>query len=896
MIIHFKIPYFTHWGQQIYVKGNIPELGNNETDKGLLLHFTFPENWIGEVEIVGNKPIEFSYKYFLYDENVNEWKEEWIEDRNIALDPSKSDHFFCFDFWNNPGSIENVFYTAPFKNVFFRQNISLNLSSPQDYTHIFRIKVPLLQEGQVPCLIGDCKKLRNWNIQQPLLLQKTDGNWWKVEVDLNEEKNEIHYKYGIYDTKNNRFLFFESGYDRKAPTFHSNRTCIRLSDGFLRMNVQTWKGAGVSIPVFSIRTKKSFGVGDFLDLKLLVDWAKKIGLKLIQVLPLNDTIGTHTDADILPYAAISAFALNPLFLNLLAIGELPENHPLQKEYKKLQPALNDKEWIDYLTVINFKLKYAKELFIIQKEEFFKKPDYQTFFVQNKHWLIPYAAFCVLRDQFETPDYTQWGDYAKYDAEKIANFTSPSQPHYQEIAYYYFLQYYLHKQLAEATQYAHEHDIVLKGDIPIGVNRYSVETWFHPEYFNMNMQAGAPPDLFSIKGQNWELPTYNWEAIKQSKYEWWINRLYQMNYYFDAFRIDHILGFFRIWQIPLNQVEGIMGHLYPSIPIYINEFNEKGIWFDYNRFCKPFINDEILGRFFGDDAGWVKASCLQIENGWNFQLKPEFQSQKAVQKMFEEGKFSEKIKCGLFDLISNVLFFEVEGSNGTQFYPRWGMHYLPSYQYLDDYTKQKLDELYIDYFYRRQDDFWYYSGIKKLSVLKHATNMLICGEDLGTLTPCVTRAMKELGILSLEIQRAPKTDKIEFLHPNDAPYLSVITPSTHDMSTIRGWWEENREVTQRFYNYQLGHWGEAPYFCEPWICREILLQHLYSPAMWAIFQIQDLLSISEKLRRNNPHDERINVPTNSKQSWRYRFHLNLEDLLEEDDFNEELKNYIIQSGR
>ncbi len=898
MKIHFKIPYYTHWGQQVFVCGNLPELGNNVPEKSFQLHFQNTEDWYGEIEIHQNEPFELEYRYLLYEENTKRFTYEWIEDRKITIDPAKMEHVFCFDFWNAPGAVENVFFTAPFKKVFFSDNFnhSQKTRSKKNFTHIFRIKAPLLKNHQVPCLIGDCKVLGSWNTVSPLLLTRDGENWWKAEVDLGKEKSDVHYKYGIYDTENGQFLMFENGFDRTAPVFNAKNTFVRLSDGFLRMNSQSWKGAGVSIPVFSLRTKESFGVGDFGDIRLLVDWAEKAGLKLIQVLPLNDTIGTHTDADILPYAAISAFALNPLYLNLPSLGKLPENHPLQKEYEERQPQLNALEWIDFLEVVNFKLKYVKALFSFHQEEFLQNKDFLTFFENNKHWLIPYAAFCVLRDRYGTPDYHQWKEFSTFNAEKIAAFVSANQPHYADIALNYFIQYHLHIQLMEAASYAHQHGIVLKGDIPIGVNKNSVETWAHPELFHIDMQAGAPPDMFSIKGQNWELPTYNWEAIKQTGFDWWKKRLKQMSNYFDAFRIDHILGFFRIWEIPNDQLEGIMGHLYPSIPVYLDEFKAKGIWFDYNRFCKPFINDQVLEQLFGTDAGWVKVNCLQIEDGWILRLKPFYRSQKNVQQLYEEGQFSENIRNGLFDLISNVLFFEVEGSHGTRFYPRWGMHSLSTFQYLDDFTKQKLDEIYIDYFYHRQDEFWFQSGMEKLPVLKQTTDMLICGEDLGMMTPCVTRAMKELGILSLEIQRAPKTNKIEFFHPSDAPYLSVVTPSTHDMSTIRGWWEEDRNITQRFYNTQLGHWGEAPYFCEWWICRDILLQHVYSPAIWAIFQIQDLLGVSEKLRRENPHEERINVPSDSKKSWRYRLHLNLEDLLKEDDFNRQIRNYIRQAGR
>jgi 4-alpha-glucanotransferase len=879
------------------VVGNIPELGNGDRSKSFVLNFQSPEDWYAEIEINRPEIIRLNYKYILYNEKDGLYTEEWGVDRNITLDPVKMDHFFCIDIWNSPGSLENVFLTTPFQKVLLRDNtIKENIKPATKYTHIFKVKAPLLNKNEVLCLIGDCETLGNWSTNKPVLMKLSDDNWWSVSLDLSKAKGDVHYKYGKYDPEDNKFLYFESGSDHIAPIINSRKTFVQLSDGFVRMINNTWKGAGVSMPVFSIRTKNNLGVGDFGDIKLLVDWAERVGLKLIQVLPLNDTTGTHTDADVLPYAAISAFALNPLFLNLPLIGELPANHPLQKLYKTKQTEWNALDLVPFLNVINYKLQYAKELYIIQKDNFLQNKDFKVFFADNEYWLVPYAAYCVLRDRYGTPDYRQWKEFALYDTKQIAEFSSPENPHFDDVALNYFIQYHLHVQLSDTVAYAHEHGVVLKGDVPIGVNRNSVDTWVSPELFHMNMQAGAPPDMFAVKGQNWELPTYNWEVIKLTGFDWWKKRFAQMSNYFDTFRIDHILGFFRIWQIPVNQVEGIMGYLNPSIPIHVNEFAQKGLWMDYNRFCKPHITDALLSELFGEEAAWVKANCLQIEDGWIFCLKGPYQSQSSVEQMFKEDKLSERVKWGLFDLISNVLMFEVEGSNGTLFYPRFGMESLSTFRDLDNYSKERLKELYIDYFYRRQDAAWYKSGMEKLPALKKATNMMICGEDLGMMTPCVTTVMKELGILSLEVQRAPKLEKLEFFHPANAPYLSVVTPSTHDMSTIRGWWEEDRTIIQRFYNSQLGHWGEAPYFCDWWICRDIILQHLYSPAMWSIFQMQDLLGISETIRRTNPNEERINVPSNSMSSWRYRLHLNMEDLLEKDDFNSELHNYITQSGR
>jgi 4-alpha-glucanotransferase len=898
MKIHFKMPYYTVWGQRLMISGTITELGNSDLTRAVAMNYQSPEDWYADVNVETYGSLTFQYKYVLYNEQSGQYVEEWGSDRTVTVDPSKVTDLYCYDVWNHPGSVDNVFLSSPFQEVLLKtgQNNIQTSESSSEFTHIFRVKMPQLSTNEMICLIGDCGELGNWSTQNPALLSKSDDNWWALNVDLSGCEEPVHYKYGIYDVSEGAFKSFGAGPDRIAAIVKAPKAVVQISDGFVKITNSVWKGAGVGLPVFSIRTKSSFGVGDFDDIKLLVDWAERVGLKLIQVLPLNDTIGTHTDEDVLPYAAISAFALNPLFLHLPAMGKLPENHSLQKEYEAKRLELNEADLVRFLEVVNFKLAYSKELYLLQKAKFLKNKAFQQFLSDNEYWLVPYSVYCVLRDRFGTSDYRKWKEFSRYDKFKVAEMLNPDSADFDAIAVNYFIQYHLHIQLSEAAQYAHEHGVVLKGDIPIGVNRNSVDTWVSPDLFQMHMQAGAPPDMFAVKGQNWELPTYNWEAIKRSGFDWWKKRFAQMSNYFDTFRVDHILGFFRIWQIPIAQMEGIMGHLSPSIPVHVNEFREKGLWFDKNRFCKPYINDSILWDFFGDEAPWVKANCLQIEDGWVLRLKVPYQSQTAVAKMFDEGQISERVKVGLFDLISNVLFFEKEGSNGEWFYPRFGMDTIRSFHELDNFTKDRLREIYVDYFYRRQDANWYQSGMDKLPALKKATNMLICGEDLGMMTPCVTAVMQDLGILSLEVQRAPKTNEVEFFHPNDAPYLSVVTPSTHDMSTIRGWWEEDRGVTQRFYNTQLGHWGEAPYFCEWWICRDILLQHLYSPAMWAIFQMQDLLSISDELRRDNPHDERINVPSNSRSSWRYRLHINMEDLLEKNEFNNELRNYIVKSGR
>ena len=388
-------------------------------------------------------------------------------------------------------------------------------------------------------------------------------------------------------------------------------------------------------------------------------------------------------------------------------------------------------------------------------------------------------------------------------------------------------------------------------------------------------------------------------MKQDGFAWWKQRFEQMGAYFDAFRIDHILGFFRIWSSPAHAVEGILGYFVPAIPARLEEFSQRDILFDHDRLVKPFINDKVLNEVFAGECGKSETRISGSGSGRKLFSETGVRHPAAGESHFsklEASAQNRKLKEGLFDLISNVILFEVEKSGGHEFHFRLAMPDTLSFKNLDPQTQAKLKELYVDYFYRRQDDFWMREALQKLPALKRVTNMLICGEDLGMVPACVPVLMKELGLLSLEIQRMPKAMGVEFSRPADAPYLSVVTPGTHDMSTIRGWWEEDRNLTQKFFEQELKMPGDAPLLCETWINEAILQQHLASPAMWSIFQLQDLLGMDGQLRRKDIDAERINVPANPKNYWRYRMHLTLDELLQADAFNNRLKKLVLQNKR
>ncbi|MEO7311943.1 MAG: 4-alpha-glucanotransferase [Chitinophagaceae bacterium] len=899
LTIHFYLRYQTIVGQSFFITGNISELGNGDTANALPLSYLNDEFWYGSLEVDAAVTPSLTYNYLLQDTD-GIMTTDWGTDRNIKTARAGGVDIQVIDAWNYAGEFQNALYTQPFQQTLFSGQgapIAGQESFDDEYniTHIFKVKTPVLAPGQTLCIVGSASELSSWDTIHPRLLGK-DGNWYTIALNLSQAAFPVAYKYGVWDISANGFVHFEDGKNRLLNGNGARQHLTVLHDGFANLPSNNFRGAGVAIPVFSLRSQKSFGVGEFTDIHQLVDWAKKAGLKLIQLLPLNDTTATHTLSDSYPYAAISAFALHPMFINLAQVaGE--KHKAIMTPLSSKQATLNALPEVDYEQVTKIKNDTLKLLYAAMKASWQANEDWLAFYDYNRHWLLPYAVFCYLRDTNNTIEFANWGKYAIYNPAEIEKLASPKSKVYDKVAVHLFVQYQLHVQLSEAAAYAHQNDIVMKGDIPIGVYRNSCDAWVNPGLFNMDAQAGAPPDDFAIKGQNWGFPTYNWQQMQEDGFSWWKQRFEQMSHYFDAFRIDHILGFFRIWSIPMDAVQGILGRFAPAIPVFRSEFKDKGIWFDKDRYCKPFINDMVLRELFGIKAEWVKDNFVDNVKQEPYHLKEGFNSQRKLEAWFaSQSQVDDWIRDKLYDLVSNVVLIEEPGSTDEKFHPRISMDKTSSFRYLDINTQLLLTELYSNYFFDRQNHFWKQQAMQKLPALKASTNMLICGEDLGMVPDCVPGVMKDLGILSLEIQRMPKDPKQQFFHPAQAPYMSVVTPSTHDMSTIRGWWEEDRIATQQFYNNELGHSGPAPYFCEAAITKDIIVQHLYSPAMWSIFQLQDLLGMDGELRRENPAEERINVPANPRHYWRYRMHIYLEDLVKADGFNKTLSEFAADSGR
>lgn len=883
------------------VVGNHSNLGSGEPQAAYRLQYSQNGEWFGSIQVEPGASLD--YQYIVLNELGEILDQEWGKMRTLDLSALELDQVYVRDAWRTKGAAQNGLYNSAFTSVIFRQesiDVSQSDSLLAKQELQFSIRAVAIPRGLQLCILGNHPALGNWDYSKPLLMSNQDFPLWKTKITLPKVK-QLQYKYGLYDPINKRLVQLESGENRNLtiPIAESDRVSMIVADEYMQLSNQPWKGAGVAIPVFSLRSKIGFGVGEFNDLKLLADWAEQVNMQMIQILPINDTTATYTWVDSYPYAAISVFALHPMYLHLEGVDGFSAVVDVSI-YNKERDQLNAKEVVDYEEVVRLKLKYAKDIFSAGKKDFLKRADFKRYLKENQHWLKPYALFCYCRDKYETVDFTQWTEHRTYSQALLKKGTSTRAAHHEEIAFQYFLQFYLDKQLKETAAYTRSKGVILKGDIPIGIYRNSVDAWIAPHLYNMGGQAGAPPDPFSAAGQNWGFPTYNWAEMAKDDYAWWQNRLRQLSDYFDAFRIDHILGFFRIWEIPWEQIEGTLGFFNPALPIRLEEFAQREIDFTETRYCQPFINEDILRGLFGPKIEEVKSLFLDAKmEGGQYRFKPEFDTQRKIKDYLEESKHAGLVdlKKGLLALIGNVLFFRAKEQAAAAYHPRIDSPKTSSFQALPALTQQRIRDLYNDYFYHRQEDFWRRQAMTKLPAIKRATDMLICGEDLGMVPACVPGVMKELDFFSLEIQRMSKNPANEFLQSIDIPYLSVCSPSTHDMSPIRAWWEESKRAQiQRFYQQELGFQGEAPYFCEPFVAQAIFQQHLGWPSMWAVFPIQDILAVDPTIRRANPFDERINEPSNPQHYWRYRLHLSLEELGQQTSLNRWIRDMLVKSGR
>lgn len=890
MTVQFNIEYKAMFGEQIVV--------NIQTEEGELklpLETTDGERWACDWCV---ESPEKSYTYYYSVEREGRAvKTEWLMIKHqLEVNAKKAAVYTLYDHWK--AMPEDAFlYSSAFTDCINHQ--APQKMKPESGSKIVRliVRAPQLRDGERLGVLGADKALGAWDVQKILPMTQHTYNEWVADIDATHlEGSHLEFKFVAFRNAKNELLW-ENSMNRTVdlPEMKAGELVSYELDQ-ASFALYNRKLAGTQVPVFSLRTRKSAGIGDFGDLKTMIDFVASTGQKVLQLLPINDTTITHTWTDSYPYSCISVFAIHPQYADLHALPEL-KNAKARAEAEKTRAELNALDKIDYEKVNDFKINYLRQIFNQEGEKMMKTAEYKAFFQDTELWLVPYAQYSYLRDKNGTADFNQWPDHQVWDEAERKALADPKTAAYKNVAFFYFVQFVLDRQMQEAHEHAKTKGVILKGDIPIGVNRNGCDVWTEPKYFNLNGQAGAPPDDFSANGQNWGFPTYNWFEMLKDGCQWWNRRFQNMARYFDAYRIDHVLGFFRIWEIPVHSVHGLLGQFAPALAMSREEIESYGLHFQEDRFTRPFITDWVLDRMFHERAGEVKEKYLDRLDDERYQMKPEVDTQRKVEALFADATDEKELwlRDGLYALISDVLFVR-DHTNPGVFHPRISAQLDFIYESLYDNDKAAFNRLYNDYFYRRNNQFWYQEAMKKLPKLVQATRMLVCAEDLGMVPDCVPWVMDELKILSLELQSMPKDPSVKFGHLSRNPYRSVCTISSHDMPTLRMWWDENIQRTQEYYNTMLYREGPAPHPLPGWLASDIISRHLTSPSMLCILSIQDWLATDEALRLPDADAERINIPANPKHYWRYRMHLNIEDLAADKRFVQSITEMISQSGR
>lgn len=890
MTVQFNIKYKVMFGEQI--------VANIQTEEGELklpLETTDGERWVCDWCV---ESPEKSYTYYYSVEREGRAvKTEWLMIKHqLDVNAKKAAVYTLYDHWK--AMPEDAFlYSSAFTDCINHQ--APQEMKPETGSKIVRlvVRAPQLRDGERLGVLGADKALGAWDVQKILPMTQHTYNEWVADIDATHlEGSHLEFKFVAFRNAKNELLW-ETSMNRTVdlPEMKAGElVSYELDQAFFALYNR--KLAGTQVPVFSLRTRKSAGIGDFGDLKTMIDFVASTGQKVLQLLPINDTTITHTWTDSYPYSCISVFAIHPQYADLHALPEL-KDAKARAEAEKTRAELNALDKIDYEKVNDFKINYLRQIFNQEGEKMMKTAEYKAFFQDTELWLVPYAQYSYLRDKNGTADFNQWPDHQVWDEAERKVLADPKTAAYKNVAFFYFVQFVLDRQMQEAHEHAKAKGVILKGDIPIGVNRNGCDVWTEPKYFNLNGQAGAPPDDFSANGQNWGFPTYNWFEMLKDGCQWWNRRFQNMARYFDAYRIDHVLGFFRIWEIPVHSVHGLLGQFAPALAMSREEIESYGLHFQEDRFTRPFITDWVLDRVFHERAGEVKEKYLDRLDDERYQMKPEVDTQRKVEALFADVTNEKELwlRDGLYALISDVLFVR-DHTNPGVFHPRISAQLDFIYESLYDNDKAAFNRLYNDYFYRRNNQFWYQEAMKKLPKLVQATRMLVCAEDLGMVPDCVPWVMDELKILSLELQSMPKDPSVKFGHLSRNPYRSVCTISSHDMPTLRMWWDENIQRTQEYYNTMLYRQGSAPHPLPGWLASDIISRHLTSPSMLCILSIQDWLATDEALRLPDADAERINIPANPKHYWRYRMHLNIEDLAADKRFVQSITEMISQSGR
>ena len=887
----FTLPYHTQWGEQVEVVCSL----DGEAAQRIVMQTPNGEIWQASLQVPDDAR-HIRHAYLISDAATGTILRAEPDNWRFFTFNHRSAVTFA-DCWTEEG------LPALYHHSAFRDCIMLPRGGEKLHMKILSEPCLLLlhalppQEGRRWAVVGNTPEWGAWDVAKARPMQRTGTFEWALPLSRRDFSEGIYYKYVLLSEDPQLPPLWESGNDRRLVPLSEmcDTGSLVHTDNQPRLEIPPLRLTGCVIPVFSLRSEGSWGCGDFGDLETLIRWTAENGMHAVQILPINDTTRTGSWQDSYPYSAISVFALHP---NYLDPRPWSRSQAFQRHAEEGH-RLNLEDALDYEGTFRLKIAFLRDLFAEIGTRTLRSNAFKEYASAQADWLEPYVEFCAMRDTFHTADFRQWPH-----AEKLTEKQKEGID--KEKVFWRFVQFLLHTQLTHAHDEARQLGVILKGDIPIGISPDSVPARTEPHLFRFTGSAGAPPDFFSRNGQNWGFPTYRWDVMAADNYAWWKRRMDHMSLHFDAYRIDHVLGIFRIWAIPSNQIDGTLGRFRPALPFSRNELKECGFHADPLALSAPSVSAEEwedMCNAIGRNAAELRQNFLEETAGGRLTLQPSFRTQQDILRRVADGVLA-RLLC---DLATHVLFIADPETPDT-FHPRILGFETSLFQTLSESDKEAFYRLHDDFFHRRHNELWEQEAMRKLPVIirsgshsadglptlypLESTGPLPCAEDLGMVPSCVRGVLRQLQILTLEIERCPKESGVRFAPPADFPWLSVATLGTHDMSPLRLWWETCPEDAKAYWTDVLHRPVEAfPEHLGAADCEAILAHTLRAPSLLRLIALQDLFAISDDTRRTDTSAELINDPSNSTHYWRYRMHLTLERLFSSVSFNEKLHSLI-----
>lgn len=849
----------------------------------------------------------FSYYYQVENGDGSVERQEWCgAERAYVFDASV--HYVFSDLWQESPS-SRILFTSAFR--VWRQHWREDKQECNEgvcqtrlpmfrRTILFRVFAPQLKDNEELAICGNHPVLGDWNPSCAVRMRRMGEQEWAMTVRVDNVALPLEYKYVVIDRQSHRMKQWEEGDNRSTGScLLTDGEALVLFGSLVRLPERRWLSAGVSVPLSVLRSEQSCGIGDFGDLRRLVDWAISVGMRIIHLPPLHDTVLKGDCRDNNPYHSVSSCALHPQYLDLVALGEIADKVAM-KRFREKRKELEALDGIDDEGVWRVKSEYAWRRFEEEGETVLASQAFKEFHQKNAFWLIPYAVFCALHKELAASGAVERAEWSTY-CEKILEGTACLTPSLErEIHKIEYVQYHLHRQLKSVSDYARSHGVVLMTDVPAGVCSNCVDRWLYSDLFDDAVSLGQKPSDATPEGSVSMLIPFRKPVTEQQQaafIAWWHGRMERTAEFFDAIHLPQAISYVSAWVVPRHQVSATMGQFCPSLPLTVEELAMFGLKWPRDMYARPWIDDAIVAQLFGLCAEKVKSQYLLPASNGFYRLRDEVASPACLQHVFEErtDESSLYVKEGLRRLAANVLFVEDVHRSG-EFHPRFDGLHTSAFRMLNEEEKQAYRRVYRHYFGNRHEALWHCCANRFFAEVAGRTRMLVVANGDGAHLCGWDEVLAAHGVFPFSVSASSKSGDAEFGQLERNPCRSMVAASALGTASLQQWWEECLPRAQRYAMSVLQKEMFAPCHLSPTLAEEIVARHLHSPSMFCVLNMQDWLAISGTSYAVGGRTEGMGRTFGEDNRWRNRMPFTLSQLQGDDAFNEKIRQMIKGCGR